>query len=274
MTHTKPTSPSSKPHQTTTLRSAHGKPLRRTYQRFRATLFVSAALSFLSTLTLSAQFVPDSLCAVDTLHWTPDPAMQARHAAVLADRNATQLTAATRYGLPAPLATRADAEAVAAGLVPVRTCDHYVVDSLEYSIPFLTPAAASLLDDIATAFATKVREEHLGDYRIIVTSLLRTVEDVGRLRASGNRNAVPNSTHCYATTFDLSYERFYRIPTDEEWRMACGDNRDITAVTSWADPEQLTGILADIVAAQRRSGRCYCIFEQRESCFHITVRTR
>ena len=48
--------------------------------------------------TAMAQFVPDSLCTVDTLHWEPNPVMQARHAAVLNDRNAIQLEAAKRCG--------------------------------------------------------------------------------------------------------------------------------------------------------------------------------
>ena len=96
----------------------------------------------------AAQFVPDSLCTVDTLHWEPNPDMQARHAAVLNDRNAIQLEAAKRFGLRSPLPSREGAEAATAGLTRIESCDAYTVDSLEYSIPFLTTAAEALVRDI------------------------------------------------------------------------------------------------------------------------------
>ena len=53
---------------------------------FKVLVFV-LCFSFFSSLSVTAQFVPDSLCTVDTLHWEPNPDMQARHAAVLNDRN-------------------------------------------------------------------------------------------------------------------------------------------------------------------------------------------
>ena len=219
----------------------------------------------------AAQFVPDSLCTVDTLHWEPNPDMQARHAAVLNDRNAIQLEAAKRFGLHSPLPSREGAEAATAGLTRIESCDAYTVDSLEYSIPFLTTAAEALVKDIGEAFRDSVRAAELGEYRIIVTSVLRTVEDVECLRASGNRNAVPNSTHCFATTFDLSYERFYRLANAEEWMTAVRDPHDVTDI-AYADPEKLTNILVGIVTRLRAQGRCYSIFERGENCIHITVR--
>jgi len=228
-------------------------------------------LLMLLATTLQAQFVPDSLCTVDTLHWEPNPDMQARYAAVLNDRNSVQLEAARQYGLRAPLETREAAEAVTQGLTFIKSCDAYTVDSLEYSIPFLTSAAEALVRNIGEAFRDSVREAGLGEYRIIVTSVLRTVEDVTRLRASGNRNAVPNSTHCFATTFDLSYERFYRLASADEWMNAVRDPHDVADI-SYADPEALTNILAGIVTRLRSVGRCFAIFERGENCIHITVR--
>ena len=228
-------------------------------------------LPMLWVTAAQAQFVPDSLCTVDTLHWTPNPDMQARHAAVLNDRNALQLEAARRFGLRAPLETRQAAEAATAGLTFIESCDAYTVDSLEYSIPFLTAAAETLVRDIGEAFRDSVRAAEEGEYRIIVTSVLRTVEDVERLRASGNRNAVPNSTHCFATTFDLSYERFYRLASADEWMNAVSDPHDVADIL-YADPERLTNILVGIVTRYRSQRRCYAIFERGENCIHITVR--
>lgn len=234
---------------------------------------VTLAAFALLVFVLQAQedFVPDSLCTVDTLHWTPDPVMQQRHAARLADKNSLQLTAATRFGIATPMPTRADADAVTAGLTKIVTNEAYTVDSLEYSIPWLTAPAAALVDDIGTAFRDSVAHAGLGDYLLIVTSVLRTVEDVANLRGSGNRNAVANSTHCYATTFDLSYERFYRCASSAEWEQAAWQPHNVTHI-DYADGERLTNILVSIVARERAKGRCYAIFERGECCIHITVR--
>ena len=239
--------------------------------RSRYSSLVVLWLLLAAPVTATAQFVPDSLCTVDTLHWEPNPDMQARHAAVLNDRNAIQLEAAKRFGLRTPLETREGAEAVTAGLTFIESCDAYTVDSLEYSIPYLTSAAEALVRDIGEAFRDSVRAAGEGEYRIIVTSVLRTVEDVARLRASGNRNAVPNSTHCFATTFDLSYERFYRLATSDEWLGAIFDPHEVTGIR-YADPERLTNILVGIVTRLRAQRRCYAIFERGENCIHITVR--
>lgn len=234
-----------------------------------------ALLATLLLIAISSKandyFVPDSLCTVDTLHWTPDPTMQQRHAARLCDKNAVQLTAARRYGLKAPLPTRGDAAAITAGLVHIESTDACTVDSMEFSIPWLTKAAASLVTDVGTAFRDSVRHAGLGDYLLIVTSGLRTVEDVTNLRASGNRNAVTNSTHCFATTFDISYERFFRCATAEEWEEASWNPHQVNRI-HYADGEKLTDILVAIVARERAKGRCYAIFERGECCVHITIR--
>lgn len=189
------------------------------------------------------------------LHWEPTAQVKKSCALRLGDRNALQLTAATEFGLANRLASRDGAEAVTANLVLIESNPHYRVDSLTYSIPYLTPHAAKLVDDIGSTFTRRVKQKGLGHYRLIVTSVLRTLQDVDNLRASGNRNAARNSTHCYATTFDISYERFFRVGWFAD-----------------ADPAVLTRMLVSVVEEFRERGECYAIFEQRESCVHVTVR--
>ncbi|MBR5963149.1 MAG: hypothetical protein IK000_03245 [Bacteroidaceae bacterium] len=189
------------------------------------------------------------------LHWEPTTQVKKACAPILCDVNALQLEAATQFGLVERLQTRDAAEAVTSNLVLIENNPHYRVDTLTYSIPYLTAHAAKLVDDIAVTFSRRVQQKGLGHYRLIVTSVLRTVEDVFNLRASGNRNAVLNSTHCYATTFDISYERFFRVGWFAD-----------------ADPETLTKILVGVVQDFRERGECYAIFERRESCVHVTVR--
>ena len=50
----------------------------------------------------------------------------------------------------------------------------------------------------------------LCDHKIVVTSILRTDEDVERLMKRNNV-AVKNSAHRYATTFDVSYRNFVPV---------------------------------------------------------------
>ena len=204
-----------------------------------------------STLWQKVVEVPVDRC----LHWEPTDSVKAIHAPRLDDRNAVQLEAAHAYGINEALATRDDAEAVTMLLEKIASNPIYMVDTLTYSVPYLTHNAANLVNTIGTRFAERVQARGLGHYRMIVTSVLRTREDVLNLRASGNRNAVLNSTHCFATTFDLSYERFFRVGWFED-----------------ADPAELTAILVGVVEELRVQGECYAIFERRESCLHITSR--
>lgn len=52
----------------------------------------------------------------------------------------------------------------------------------------------------------------LNPNQIIVTSVLRTADDVKRLRRR-NGNASANSAHAFGTTFDVSYRRFVKWKT-------------------------------------------------------------
>ena len=136
----------------------------------------------------------------------------------------------------------------------IYSCDEFVVDSLWMSMPYLVPRAAQLLKDIGRTFQDTVRNRGGGDYRIKVTSLLRTEYSVSKLRRR-NRNASDSSCHRFATTFDISWTKF--------------DCLDTTQLVSLED---LKNILAEIIQQKREQGRCYAIYERRQGCFHVTVR--
>lgn len=130
----------------------------------------------------------------------------------------------------------------------------YFIDTLRHSLPYLVPDAATLLHDIGKAFNDSLAARGGGDYRIKVTSMLRTGSTIRRLRR-GNRNAVSTSAHLYGTTFDISYSNF-----------AC-DSRELPRTT-----DDLKALLAEILSDFRDKGRCYVKHERRQSCFHITAR--
>lgn len=174
------------------------------------------------------------------------------------DLNATQLKAARAFGV-APVASRREAERMKGKLVRIAGNDLYAVDSLTHSIPYLVPRASALLDTIGANFLDSLAAKGLNPNRILVTSVLRTEEDVKRLRRR-NVNASKNSCHAYGTTFDVSWKRFVKVE-DEGGRPL----QDVSADT-------LKMVLAEVLRDVRRADKCYVKYELKQGCFHITVR--
>ena len=171
---------------------------------------------------------------------------------IFCDTNDLQLQAAQKHGIR-PI-EGVNAYALSRPLVKLNTCDAYAVDTMWYSLPYLVPRAQHLLHDIGKAFADTVKARGGKEYRIFVTSALRTEYSVRRLKRR-NRAATEQSCHRFGTTFDVSWTRF--------------DCRDSSYVISLED---LKNILAEIVYDKRQQGRCYAMFERKQGCFHITVR--
>ena len=180
------------------------------------------------------------------------------YAEVFPDTNAVQLVAAQQWGVK-PVANRADAEARKKELVYVASSPYYHVDPLRQSIPYLVPRAAVLLQDIGQAFFDSLYIKGVPLHRLIVTSVLRTQEDVARLRTF-NRNATENSCHLYGTTFDICYNRYETVePPEGPRRRAVGS-------------DTLKYVLSEVLRDMRQQGRCYIKYEVKQGCFHMTVR--
>lgn len=142
-------------------------------------------------------------------------------------------------------------------LVRVQSCDLYVVDTLYHSKPYLVPEAALMLQMIGERFQELLHEQYPGrEYRPIVTSVLRSYDDVSRLRRV-NRNATENSCHLYGTTVDISYTR-YRL----------------TDATDTVDHNELwlKNLLSQVLYELRYEGLIYVKYE-RLGCFHLTLRS-
>lgn len=177
---------------------------------------------------------------------------------VFGDLNAKQLNIAHAIGI-APLASRSEVGNLSDKLRPIRTCERYVVDSLTHSIPYLVPGAAKLLDDIGANFLDSLAVKGLKPNKVIVTSVLRTEEDVRRLRLR-NGNAAAASAHSYGTTFDISWRRF------EE--MEDTDGKTLRK----ANATLLKMVLAEVLRDLKLAGKCYVKYEVKQACFHITTR--
>ena len=177
------------------------------------------------------------------------------------DLNDTQLAVAQAIGVP-PVANREAAERIKSRLVRLEDTDTYVIDSLTYSIPYLIPSAKSLLDDIGRVFQDSLSSKGLNPYKLVVTSVLRTEDDVARLR-KGNINATEVSTHSYGTTFDLSYWRYVKVP-DLRGR----PYEDVP-------PEYLRAVLSQVLKDFHDTpNTCFVKYERQQNCFHVTVKTK
>ena len=174
------------------------------------------------------------------------------------DVNDTQLVAAQQFGI-VPLSTRDGVDSIASQLVKIESSHAFRVDSLTHSVPYLIPSASELLNIIATNFQTKLQEQGFAQYQFIVTSLLRTSDDVRKLRRV-NRNAVKNSCHMYGTTFDIAYNCFEKVDSLPDFT---GND---------ASHKVLINTLGETLKELRDEGRCYVKYERGQPCYHITTR--
>ena len=174
------------------------------------------------------------------------------------DLNEAHLNVAQAIGIT-PIASRKEAEHMKEKLQHIETNDLYVVDSLTHSIPYLIKGAAQLLDTIGSNFLDSLTAKGLNPNKIIVTSVLRTEDDVKRLRRR-NGNASVNSAHFYGTTFDVSWKRFKKVEDE--------DGRPLQDVSS----DTLNLVLSEVLRDLRKADKCYIKYELKQGCFHITTR--
>lgn len=170
------------------------------------------------------------------------------------DLNPVQLEAAQSLGIT-PAECRDDLLRIDR-LVPLKETPALKLDDLTHSVPLMVPEAARLAQEIGAAFRYQLEADGQPLYRLIVTSVTRTAEDMDKLRQR-NGNASLNSTHCYGTTLDISWQRYDKIDPE--------DPRTI-------EPEELKHLLAKVLRAFHEDGRCYIKHERKQACFHVTVR--
>ena len=173
------------------------------------------------------------------------------------DQQDVQIQAANHYGVK-PVQNRDEAEHSKGALVYVGSNPFFYVDKLNNSIPYLVPRASVLLQDIGRAYFDSLQIKGIPLHKIIVTSILRTKDDVAKLRTR-NGNATENSCHLYGTTFDVCYNRYKTVQTTKDPRRQVRN-------------DSLKWVLSEVLRDFRESGRCLVKYEVNQGCFHITVK--
>ncbi len=174
------------------------------------------------------------------------------------DLQDTHAKSAKLWGVK-PVRNRMEAEKRKSELVFIGSNPYYKIDpGMSSSIPYLVPRAATVLEIIARNYLDSLHIKGIPMHKILVSSVLRTEEDVERLRRI-NVNASPESCHRYGTTFDIPYNRYHTVsPPDENRRTVQNDT--------------LKWILAEVLRDVRKDGLCHIKYEVKQGCFHITAR--
>lgn len=174
------------------------------------------------------------------------------------DMQDVQIAAALKHGVKS-VENREDAEHRKKELVYVGANPYFHIDRLNWSIPYLVPRASVLVQDIGKAFFDSLYVKHIPMHKIILTSLLRTKDDIQKLQQR-NVNATDNSCHLYGTTVDICYNRYLTVsdPDGKPRRKVQNDT--------------LKWVLSEVLRDFREQQRCYVKYEVKQGCFHITVR--
>ena len=175
------------------------------------------------------------------------------------DSQEVHLQGVKRWGVKV-VQNRQEAERRKQELVYVGANPYFCLDSrMRSSIPYLVPRASTLLNDIGRVFFDSLYVKGIPLHKPIITSVLRTREDVDRLRLR-NGNATENSCHLYGTTFDIAQNRYQTVYDPRK-----GPRREVQNDT-------LKWVLSEVLRDMREQGRCYIKYEVKQGCFHITVR--
>jgi hypothetical protein len=177
---------------------------------------------------------------------------------VFDDENTVQLQMAKYKGIKL-IANRAEAERMKGKLCLLLENKYWGIDRLKNSIPYLVPSAKQSLDSVGITFMDSLHAKGLNTYRVVVTSVLRTEEDIHNLRKR-NRNAISNSAHSYGTTYDVSWKHF-RLVGDP-------DHRPIEMVSQ----DTLKLVLSEALRDLRKRRVVYVKYERMQGCFHVTSR--
>ncbi len=166
-------------------------------------------------------------------------------------------------------------------LVELGDTEYYYLQEFDYSIPYVTPATARLLEIIGGRLHAELHALGLPLYRFNVSSVLRTAENQRALRRINPNAALGVSTHEFGTTLDVVYHIYEYVPKD-------GDALPVTEFESlnarlesmrvrryealgmryW---RQLQGLLGRVLIDLQDEGKVIVTLERQQPVFHLTL---
>jgi hypothetical protein len=199
-------------------------------------------------------------------------------------RNADQLRAAQRLGVPQPLTETTRQRMVQEGrLVMLEDNEYWSVRDLEHSVALATPDVHALMVEIGQRFHQRLERLGLPPLRLEVTSVLRTAEQQADLRQT-NPNAAMESTHLYGTTIDIAYSSFVAPlePVvdldlrDAHWMEPHLRRIEVLAAETGAArmSRELQAELGHVLREMQSEGKVMVTMEVRQPVYHMTVARR
>src|SRR5688572_3836966 len=157
------------------------------------------------------------------------------------------------------------------------TTTYWIVRELDYSIPYVTPDAVAMLNEIGRRFHQTLDSLGVTRYRLDITSALRTPEQHAELRRRNSNASRVESSHEFGTTVDIAYRRFAppaeRVLTDAiEHPRWMADS--LLVETARARGAELQAALGRVLQAMQREGKLLVRMERSQTVFHITAATR
>ncbi len=200
-------------------------------------------------------------------------------------RNAQHVETAQRLGVASVAKRNAVLdEAASAGLVLINESPYYWVGTLTYSVPYVTPDAAAVLDSIGVRFQAKLADYGLPPYKYYISSVLRTQEDQAALRRVNVNASRTTSSHEFGTTFDIQFRkyRYAGDPDAELWEpsypfLKTEFAHDLGAFyeeTTKLYPSRMLSLLAETLIELEDEGLLITVMEKRQPVFHTTVAKR
>jgi hypothetical protein len=182
--------------------------------------------------------------------------VQIDHRNELNDHVRTYLSESYTNGLKVPMRNKKDLlRCIYKGkLKLVESNEYFMVDTMMYSYPFVTPKTDEFLLEMGERFQQKLLNTPLICTKLNLTSMMRTLQTIDVLRRR-NRNAVFLSSHLHGTTFDVSYRTFYSDKT-----------------LTKAEVSYLGDQIVKTIWELRNEGKCYATYEYRQTCIHVVVR--
>ena len=163
---------------------------------------------------------------------------------------------------------------------------YWVVRELDHSVPWVTPDAYALLEEIGRRFHARLDSLGLPRFRFEISSALRTADMQAKLRR-GNANASrTTSSHQFGTTVDIAYNGFsapadYRPPVRRPGAEAAAPPGLRRAVRLRATEAldsvgvrragELQGVLGRVLAELQEEGVAKPLRERSQPVFHLTL---